>query len=56
MNATPSTMVETAAEPSDLAVAVDLGQRLLDGGNPVAIREALRILLRATLAEAGERR
>ncbi|MEW2161422.1 hypothetical protein AB0912_00195 [Streptomyces sp. NPDC007084] len=53
-----------AAEPSDLAVAVDLGRRVLGSGNPVALREALRLILRALdtevprsekLSDLGER-
>lgn len=44
-----------AAEPSDLAVATRLAERVLDGNNPAAIREALRILLRTVLASDGAR-
>ncbi|QUI32457.1 hypothetical protein H9W91_17500 [Streptomyces alfalfae] len=44
-----------AAEPSDLAVAVRLGEHALDSHNPAATREALRILIRAVLAQGGAR-
>lgn len=40
-----------APEPGDLAVAVRLAEHTLDSRNPTATREALRILLRATLAQ-----
>ncbi|MFF0136746.1 hypothetical protein ACFYRN_09895 [Streptomyces sp. NPDC005227] len=39
--------VDNPGEPSDVAVAVDLGRRVLGSSNPAAVREALRILLRA---------
>ncbi|MFD3929555.1 hypothetical protein [Streptomyces sp. NPDC058614] len=44
-----------ALEPSDLAVATDLAQRMLAGDNPVGMREALRILLRAVEQDAVRR-
>ncbi|GAA4999574.1 hypothetical protein [Streptomyces siamensis] len=43
-----------AAEHSDLAVAVELAERTLNSRNDLAVRESLRILLRAVRAEAGE--
>jgi hypothetical protein len=44
-----------ASEPSDLAVASDLAQRMLGTDNPVGTREALRILLRAVEQDAVRR-
>ncbi|MFD7791008.1 hypothetical protein [Streptomyces sp. NPDC059759] len=60
----PHPRTPQASEPSDLSVAVDLGRRVLDSGNPVALREALRLVLRALdsqvprsgkLSDLGER-
>ncbi|MEV6803165.1 hypothetical protein [Streptomyces sp. NPDC051132] len=39
------------AEPSDLDVAIRVGQQLLDSDSLMSIREALRLLLRALGAE-----
>jgi hypothetical protein len=39
------------AEPSDLDVAIGVAQLLLDSDSTHALREALRILLRALAAE-----
>ncbi|MGW3936463.1 hypothetical protein [Streptomyces phaeochromogenes] len=51
-----STVVENATKPSDLAVATDLAQRMLaSDDNPVGVREALRILLRAVEQDAVRR-
>lgn len=47
----PGPRAPHAAEPSDLAVAIRVGQRTLDSGSPVALRESLRLLLRALDAE-----
>ncbi|GAA5033060.1 hypothetical protein [Streptomyces siamensis] len=51
---TPSavTPVREPREPSDLAVAAELAERTLAAGNDLAIREALRILLRAVRTAA----
>jgi hypothetical protein len=38
-------------EPSDLDVAISIGQQLLDSDNPQSLREGLRLLLRALDAE-----
>lgn len=51
----PACADNTATEPSDLAVAVDLAQRTLGSTNPVAVREALRILLRAVEQDSVRR-
>ncbi|CAM5536118.1 hypothetical protein [Streptomyces canus] len=40
-----------ATEPSDLAVAIRVAQRTLDSGSTVALRESLRLVLRALDAE-----
>lgn len=40
-----------AAEPSDLDVAIRVAQRTLDSGSPIALRESLRLVLRALDAE-----
>lgn len=40
-----------AAEPSDLDVAISVGQQLLDSSSVLSLREALRLLLRALDAE-----
>ncbi|QTU47622.1 hypothetical protein F3K20_24885 [Streptomyces scabiei] len=40
-----------APEPTDLAVAVRVAQQLLDSDNAVALRESLRLVLRALGAE-----
>lgn len=45
-----------AAEPSNLAVAVNIAQQLLDSNELVPVREALRLLLRALGAEPGDAR
>ncbi|MFE9765095.1 hypothetical protein ACFYPC_11270 [Streptomyces sp. NPDC005808] len=42
-------------QTSDLAVAVDLGRRVLGSDNPAALREALRILLYAVEQDAVRR-
>ncbi|MFE9432176.1 hypothetical protein [Streptomyces sp. NPDC006640] len=49
----PHPRTPQATEPSDLAVAVDLGRRVLDSGNPVALCEALRLVLRALDTEGS---
>jgi len=41
-------------EPSDLEVAISVAQQLLDTDQILSLREALRLLLRALGAEAGE--
>lgn len=41
-----------AAEPSDLAVAVNIARQVLDSDEIVPVREALRLVLRALGAEA----
>ena len=69
MNATTSTTVETQPEPSDLAVALHVGQRMLAHYGDTSdydvfayaqahggLTEALRIMLRAHGIKAGERR
>lgn len=48
---TPSTAVDTPAEPSDLDVAISVAQQLLDSDQVLSLREALRLLLRALGAE-----
>jgi enoyl-CoA hydratase/carnithine racemase len=48
-------IIRRTPEPSDLAVAVELARRVLVGDNPVAVREALRILLRAVEQDAVRR-
>jgi hypothetical protein len=40
-----------ATKPSDLDVAIRVAQRTLDSGSPVALRESLRLVLRALDAE-----
>ncbi|MFC8201297.1 hypothetical protein ACFUTV_38760 [Streptomyces sp. NPDC057298] len=55
MTRAQSTAVDNAIEPSDLAVAVDLAQRTLSSTNPIAVRESLRILLRAVEQDAVRR-
>lgn len=40
-----------AAEPSDLDVAIRVAQRMLDSDDRLALRESLRLLLRALSAE-----
>ncbi|MFJ8109964.1 hypothetical protein [Streptomyces sp. NPDC096132] len=40
------------SEPSDLEVAINVAQRLLDSDQILSVREALRLLLRALGAEA----
>jgi len=40
-----------ATEPSDLDVAIRVAQRTLDSGSPIALRESLRLVLRALDAE-----
>ncbi|MER6064848.1 hypothetical protein ABT167_27475 [Streptomyces sp. NPDC001792] len=47
VDATPAPV----AEPSDLDVAISVGQQLLDSDSLMAVREALRLLLRALGAE-----
>src|SRR5688572_1666774 len=47
----PPAISHPASEPSDLAVAVRVAQQLLDSNNAVALRESLRLLLRALAAE-----
>lgn len=47
MTHTPSTSVENPPEPSDLAVAVCIAERMLNTRNDIGTREALRLLLRA---------
>ncbi|MFD4527831.1 hypothetical protein ACFWP7_28655 [Streptomyces sp. NPDC058470] len=42
-------------QASDIAVAVDLGRRVLSSDNPAALREALRILLYAVEQDAVRR-
>jgi hypothetical protein len=44
-----------AIERSDLAVAIELGHRMLATPNDVGVREALRILLRAVEDDAVRR-
>jgi hypothetical protein len=41
-------------EPSDLDVAISVAQRTLDSGSTVALRESLRLVLRALDAEPVE--
>lgn len=45
----------STTEPSNLAVAIRIAEHTLDSDNPTAIREALRILLRATLGQHNSR-
>jgi hypothetical protein len=40
-------------EPTDLDVAIRVGQQLLDSDQILSLREALRLLLRALHAEGG---
>jgi len=40
-------------EPTDLDVAISVGQQLIDSDQIVPVREALRLLLRALGAEDG---
>ncbi|KFG07490.1 hypothetical protein [Streptomyces scabiei] len=47
----PPAISHPAPEPTDLDVAVHVAQQLLDSDNPVALREALRLLLRGVGAE-----
>jgi hypothetical protein len=47
----PPAISHPASEPSDLAVAVRVAQQILDSDNPTALRESLRLLLRALAAE-----
>ncbi|MGP4048761.1 hypothetical protein [Streptomyces sp. 2A115] len=49
----PAGALINAAEPSDLAVAIELGHRMLATPNDAGVREALRILIRAAEDEAA---
>ncbi|MEU8531575.1 hypothetical protein [Streptomyces parvulus] len=44
-------MTTTLPEPTDLQVAIHVGQRLLDSDNVLSLQEALRLILRALGAE-----
>ena len=43
-----------ATEPTDLQVAISVGQQLLDSDQILSVREALRLLLRALGAEPDD--
>lgn len=42
-------------EPTDLQVAISVGQQLLDSDSPMSVHEALRLLLRALNAEPNDK-
>ncbi|RSN64023.1 hypothetical protein DMH12_04420 [Streptomyces sp. WAC 04229] len=48
-------IIRRTPEPSDLAVATQLARCVLASDNPVAVRESLRILLRAVEQDAVRR-